>query len=278
MPLPVSVLIVTKNEERRLPRCLDSLNGAFGETIVTDSESADRTREIALARGAVYVPFRWNGQLPKKRQWCLENIPLRHEWVFFLDADEEATPGFIAALSGIDWARAQEAGFFVPARYVMQGRALKGGLRNNKLCLFHRARMAFPPVDDRAIPGMGEMEGHYQPVTKAGFAACAIGQIKAPLLHHAFDGGFDKGSAWAARHERYAAWEAGMDEAGLWPQDPVRSRRILKAFFKALPCRAEIAFLHSYVLKAGFRDGLPGIALAQSRWRYYRMIRALKKR
>ncbi|MCD8498240.1 MAG: glycosyltransferase family 2 protein [Alphaproteobacteria bacterium] len=274
MARPISVIVVTKNEEARLPRALESLGSAFAEVIVVDSESADKTAAIAKNAGARVVDFRWNGAYPKKRQWCLDNIPLKHDWVFFLDADEEVTSDFIEDLARIDWEKTPEAGFFVSAHYVMNGKALKGGLRNNKLCLLHKGRMMFPPLNDLDIPGMGEIEGHYQPVRKPGYESAAIGRIKTPILHHAFD----DPAGWQARHERYAAWEAGMDQGGLWPQDPLRLRRVLKRLFKVLPCRAEAAFLHSYIFKAGFMDGAAGLKLAASRWHYYRMIRVLQKR
>lgn len=273
-PLPISVLIVTRNEEARLPRCLRALDGAFGEVVVIDSESADATAEIARRHGARAVSFRWNGAYPKKRQWCLENVPLRHDWIFFLDADEELTPGFIEALSRIGWENTPAAGYFVTARYVVNDRVLRGGLRNNKLCLLHRGRMEFPRVEDASLPGMGEIEGHYQPVRKAGCEHAPIGQIAESILHHAFD----DPQTWEERHARYAVWEAEMDARALWPADPVPARRVLKALFKALPFRAEAAFLHSYILKAGFIDGAAGFALAASRYRYYRAIRALAKR
>lgn len=272
--LPISVLIVTKNEEGRIRRCLSSLAQNFEQVVVIDSASTDSTQDLARAAGAEVVDFRWNGRYPKKRQWCLENLALRHDWVFFLDADEEATPEFLEAIGHIDWAEAPEAGFFVTGAYVLRGRVLRQGLQNNKLCLLHRARMEFPVVDDLDIPGMGEIEGHYQPVRTSGYERAPIGRIKPPILHHALA----DGPAWEERHQRYALWETGMDKQAGWPQDPVPTRARLKALFKALPFRAEAAFLHSYILKAGFLDGPDGFTLAYSRWRYYRMIARLKNR
>lgn len=259
--LPITAIIVTKNEEARIARCLNSLK-SFAEIIVVDSNSTDRTCDIVHTYGLKTVQFTWNGQYPKKRQWCLDTLALQHDWVFFIDADEEVTPEFVEALRDVDWASTPEAGFFVKARYVMNGKILRHGLKNNKLCLLHKHRMEFPVVDDLDIQGMGEIEGHYQPMPRQKFRT---GQIMPPILHYAFKG-------WAERHKRYALWEVGMDERKAWPQD---SRRI-KTLFKAIPLRAEAAFAHSYILKAGFLDGREGLILALTRWRYYRMIRALK--
>ncbi|MCD8493952.1 MAG: glycosyltransferase family 2 protein [Alphaproteobacteria bacterium] len=274
MVLPLSVLVTVKNEAKRIDKCIAGLQGRFGQVVVIDSESGDGTAEKAAHAGAEVVSYRWNGRYPKKRQWCLENLRLKYDWVFFLDADEEITPDFWEELSRIDWKTALAAGFFVKSVYVWKGRVLRHGLKNNKLCILHRARLAFPEVDDLDIPGMGEIEGHYQPLRKPGFEDAPLGQIRAPILHHTLE---DE-AGWQARHERYARWEAGMDEKGAWPQDPVWTRRWLKALFKALPCRGNIAFLHSFILKGGFRDGRAGLALARSRRDYYRAISRLKAR
>lgn len=273
-PLPLSVLITVKNEAVRIESCIASLGGCFGQVIVIDSESTDGTAPLAERAGAQVVSYRWDGRYPKKRQWCLENLDLRYEWVFFLDADEAMTPACLDELSRIDWQNAGESGFFVSSSYVLGGRVLHYGLRNNKLCLLHRGRMAFPVIDDLDIPGMGEMEGHYQPLPKPGFETAPLGQVKAPVLHYALE---DR-AEWDARHERYARWEVGMDARNLWPPDPSPWRARMKILFKALPLRPGIAFFHSYVLKRGFLDGGPGLTLALSRFHYYRAISRLKAR
>src|SRR5437762_12100224 len=70
--VPVTVLIPTLNEAKNLPRCLDHLTWA-DEIVVVDSCSTDDTARIARAYGASVLPFRWNGQWPKKRNWTLQN-------------------------------------------------------------------------------------------------------------------------------------------------------------------------------------------------------------
>ena len=124
-------------------------------------------------------------------------------------------------------------------------------------------------VDDLGLRGMGEIEGHYQPVLKEDYAADSIGTLDAQMQH---DAGADM-RAWEARHQRYAMWEAGMNALGAWPRDPVGWREFLKRVFRAMPVRDVAAFLHCYVLKFGFLDGAAGLDFARSRGRYYRMIR-----
>jgi len=85
--IPASVLIQTKNEEASIERCLAALSD-FDEVIVVDSNSVDRTAELAAASGATVINFTWNGAYPQKKQWQLEHAPTRHPWILFLDADE----------------------------------------------------------------------------------------------------------------------------------------------------------------------------------------------
>ena len=263
--IPVTVLVTTRNEARRIGRCLAALKD-FSEVIVVDSQSADETGALAGATGAGVVDFRWNGHYPKKRQWCLDNLSVKNDYIFFVDADEEITPELAQEIAGV--MADPLPGYFVRGRYVVGGRPLRFGLHNNKLALFDRRRFAFPAVDDLGLPGMGEMEGHYQPVPRT--PGTQIGQLKVPLLHHAEEG-------WDERHRRYAAWEAGMNVRGAWPADPVPWRQGFKRLFRALPGRPLWAFLHCYIVKAGALDGRAGLRLAAGRFRYYRMIAADSK-
>ena len=131
--------------------------------------------------------------------------------------------------------------------------------------------MAFPVVDDLGLP-MGEIEGHYQPVPKK--PGARIGSLKNPLLHYADW----SGERWRVRHEKYAAWEAGMNRRNAWPTDPDLKREAMKLLFRRAPLRPLIAFAHSYVVKKGFLDGKPGYDFARSRAEYYRMVaREMKK-
>lgn len=215
--------------------------------------------------------FDWDGRYPKKRQWCLDRLSLKHDWVLFVHADEIVPPDLVGELAALDFAHCDAAGYFIKGRYVVDGQPLRYGLQNNKLCLFDRRHLEFPVVDDLDVPGMGEIEGHYQPVLKAGHEDARIGQIQTPLLHYALDDQV----LWRVRHAGYATWEAAMIARGAYPVDPVPGRERLKRLFRRLPpvIRGAIAFLDSYIVKAGFLDGAVGWRLAQSRWAYYRIIR-----
>lgn len=266
----ITVIIITKNEEARIAEALRPLSTEFSDIRVVDSNSTDNTVKIARGFGAKIIPFSWNGQYPKKYGWCLEHIADAKEWILFVDADEIVTPALIAELQNL---KLQGAGYFIRARYRMHGRILKFGLVNNKLCLINRHKMKFPPVNDLDIEGMGEIEGHYQPVRRNYFKKEKIGTLKSTMIHDTYS---DE-KAWLARHERYAGWEAEMNRRNAWPRDPSFIRDMIKTIFRALPMRPLTAFLHSYILKAGFLDGWYGFKLARSRYLYYRMIEKLMR-
>lgn len=263
----VSVLITTLNEEARLRACIEALRG-FDDIIVIDSGSHDKTVEIAAQCGAWVSEYKWNGAYPKKRQYCLENLNIKHDYVFFVDADEIVTPALIEEIKALDF---KAAGYFVRGQYVWKGRVLKHGMTNNKLALFNRHKIEFPVIDDLDIEGMGEIEGHYQPVLKAAYAYEEIGQLHNPLIHDAYEG-------WQERHRRYAQWEAAMIKRGAYPKDPNAFRQILKQVFRRLPLRGFIAFFHCYFLKAGFLEGRAGFNFARSRLQYYQMVARFMRR
>ncbi len=268
--IPVSAVIVTKNEEQRIARCLAALEG-FGEIVVVDSNSTDRTYEIAAQAGARVETFTWNGAYPKKRQWCLDHLTLKYDWVFFIDADEVMMPELHDEMADLFSGSAPDcAGYFVQGAYHWRGKLLRHGLRNNKLCLLDRRKIEFPVIDDLDMPGMGEMEGHYQPVLKSEYKNEFIGRLKNPLVHYACE---DR-EGWLRRHERYADWEVAMNKKRAWPGDVSAARAMAKRVFRFIPFRPTAAFLHSYVLKGGVLDGAAGFDFALSRLTYYRMIRA----
>ena len=261
--IPVSVVICARNEEARMAACLTALKN-FDEVIVVDSGSTDNTVAVAQSLGAQVMPFSWDQQYPKKRQWCLDQLTLKHDWIFFVDADEIVTTALADEIRDI-MAAPDCDGYFVDGLYVIEGRVLTHGIKNSKLVLFHRRQFRFPVVNDLDLPGMGEMEGHYQPVA---VDAATIGRLKVPMLHYAYN----SGESWQSRHQRYAQWEAGMNARHAWPVDPLPHRQRIKEIFRALPCRGLIAFAHSYIVKCGFMDGRAGFGLALDRYRYYVMV------
>lgn len=258
--IPVTAIVATLNEEKNLARCLSSLE-QFDEIIVLDSNSTDKTQEIARSFGAMYIPFTWNGQYPKKRQWALDNLSLKHDRVFFIDADEEATAELCKEIALLDWAA---SGYFVRGLYVVEGKVLRHGIHNKKLCLFDRWKIAFPVVNDLGVEGMGEIEGHYQPVLKSDLRE-KLPVLRNAVLHHALD----DSDRYTRRHNGYTLWQKGMDERKAHPEDPVKWRQFSKALYRRLPFKGAIFFLYYYVARLGFLERCYNAAIFREKRKYH---------
>lgn len=264
--LPITALVMTKNEAGNIVRCLRSLD-CCQKVIVVDSFSSDKTAKIAEQYGAKVMPFEWNRQYPKKRQWSLDNIPIRTPWVFFVDADEVVSSSLRNELERLMKKNKTKDAYFVSSFNVWKDKLLRHGRLNSKIVLFKKGTVFFPNMYDEEELNMGEIEGHYQPFVKG-----AIGRLQKPLIHY---GPNDK-AAWLEKHRRYARWMAWMivnghqnklfnTEKGL--------RKGIKSFFLWLPFKPLVAFIDSFILKFGFLDGTGGFCYAILRARYYIMIR-----
>ena len=141
--IPVTAIVMAKNEERNLAKCLRSV-AQFAQVFVVDSNSTDTTRAIAESFGARVIPFVWNGRYPKKKQWCLENLPFEYDWVLYLDADEELTPEAADEIADVLHVGPRYAAYFAGYNYVFLGRVLKHGHRIYKLVSSTDAGHAFP--------------------------------------------------------------------------------------------------------------------------------------
>lgn len=260
--IPVSVIVMTRNEAVNLRACLESVR-EFREVFVVDSGSTDGTPDIAADMGAVVVPFMWDGGYPKKKQWCLERLPFIGDWVLYLDADERLTPALVRELAALMRDGPRHAGYFVTGRPVFLGQRLRFGAANHKLIMMDRRRASFPVVPDLDVATMWEVEGHYQPVVDG-----RIGRLKHPLLHE------DRKplSTWFDRHNRYSDWEAALCNDGRMASLVDRERglrRVLKHIRSNTPMRPLMVFLHAYVLKLGLLDGRAGFHHALARAFYH---------
>lgn len=267
-PIPASVIVMTRNEERNLPFCLASVRD-FAEIFVVDSASTDRTRAIARDHGATVVPFRWDGRYPKKKQWCLDNLPFSHDWVLYLDADEAVTPEAAREISQLlAGGAAPDRGYFVRSDFVFLGRRLRHGHRSMKLALLDRQWARFEDIDDLDVQTATEVEAHYQPVVSG-----SIGVLRGRIVHDDRNTLFQ----YFDRHNRYSDWEASVRSRAVLAHHPESQpglRLLRKRLFVVLPARGVVSFLHSYVFRLGFLDGRAGLHYALARAFYYWQIRA----
>lgn len=276
-PLPVAggqgpdIVVMTRDSAAVLEECLASVRG-LGPVWVVDSASTDATAEITLRHGARLVPFQWNGQYPKKKQWCLENLSFNGRWVLFLDSDERLTPGIVAAIRAALAAPVPEvAAFYLRAEPIFLGRRLRHGRQHEKIALMDRTRAVFPPCVDIGAEVGWEVEGHYQPRLdgRAARLEGRLAHIVGPDLSAAF-----------ARHNGYSDWAAaepvGRQMPALRQGEPWR-RRMAKALVERSGLAPLLAFADSYLLRLGFLDGAAGLHYALFRGFYYWQI-AVKRR
>lgn len=260
--IPVSVVIPIRNEEANLPRCLESVRWA-DEIIVVDSQSTDASAAVARRYGAEVVQFHFNGVWPKKKNWALEHLPFRHEWVLILDADEVMPPDAAAEIGRVVAADGEgHAGFWINRRFMFMGRWLRHAYYPNwNLRLFkHRLGRYERLVQGATQSGDNEVHEHI-------LVHGTTGRLRCEMDHYAF-ASID---VFVEKHNRYSNWEARLEvENGLGsprsvaPQSvPVRIRRTLKRFARRLPFRPTLRFLYVYVLQAGFLDGREGYLFAR---------------
>lgn len=261
-PIPISIIVMTRNEAANIAACLAPL-AAFAQVLVVDSHSEDGTAAIAASRGAEVLSFHWNGMYPKKKQWCLSHPAVRRDWVMFVDADERLTPQLVVELANLMREQPTHAAYFVDSRPFWLGRVLRHGTPYRKIALLHRRRTRFPVCPDLHVSRMWEVEGHYQPVIDG-----SVGRLSAPLIHADAKPPAD----WFDRHNRYSDWEAALADSGGTPALLAGERglrRLAKRLLAALPGRPLLAFAHAYLWHLGFLDGKAGWHHALSRAFYY---------
>jgi glycosyltransferase involved in cell wall biosynthesis len=258
--VPVSILIPAKNEEANLPRCLASVAWA-DEILVVDSQSTDRTAEIAAAHGARVVQFHFNGTWPKKKNWALENVDWRNEWVFILDADEEMPPEAEAEFREIVTSPAGADGYWINRRFWFLGQWLRHAYYPNwNLRLFRHALGRCEKLTDVATQS-GDNEVHEHVVVRGTTA-----KLRCEMAHHAFP----SVEVFMEKHNRYSNWEARVaadrclhGSGSRIQSGRVGMRRRLRQLSQRLPFRPLLRFLYVYVWQLGFLDGRAGYWFAR---------------
>jgi glycosyltransferase involved in cell wall biosynthesis len=252
---PVSVIVPVKNEAGNLARCLPALAWA-DEVFVVDSQSTDGTDRVAAAFGATFVQFFYSGTYPKKKNWALENLPFRNEWVLIVDADEVVPPELATEVA----ARivSQEAdGYYLNSQYHFLGRHIRhcGYSECWNLRLFKHRLGRYEKMPDRTGGRAGDNEAH-EHVELEG----RVLRLRNKLEHHAYP----TVAVWVEKHNRYAIWEAANFERFLSEPIPAtigrgkRWKRWLKRITLRLPLRPLVRFIYAYFLRLGFLDGKPG--------------------
>ena len=258
--VPVSVLIPIKNEAENLPRCLACVQWA-DEIFVVDSQSTDNSAEVAERHRANVVQFEFNGTWPKKKNWALEHLPFRNDWVFILDADE-----VLPAQAGVEIASAIRnanaiAGYWINRRFFFLGRWLRHSYYPNwNLRLFLHSLGRYERLTI-AETRSGDNEVHEHVIVKG-----PTGRLRCEIDHYAFP----SIEVFIEKHNRYSNWEARVaaDKFLHGRSDELRSvaverRRRLKMLSHHLPFRPLLRFLYIYIWQKGFLDGREGYYFAR---------------
>jgi glycosyltransferase involved in cell wall biosynthesis len=251
--MDISVLIPVFNEARNIVACIDSVRWA-GEILVADSGSNDGTVELAEASGARVVQFQWNGQFPKKKNWALENIPWKNEWVLILDADERITAELAAEIQQ-ELKQPRADGYFINRRFNFLGKWIRhcGYYPSWNLRLLRHSKGRYEKMH-QGDTGSGDNEVHEHVVLNGKSA-----YLTHDMLHFAYPDIY----TWMEKHNRYSNWEAQIETRG----NPVgaldigkhqNARRKLRTLSRQMPFRPTLRFIYSYVLQRGFLDGMEG--------------------
>ena len=240
----LSVILITRNEEANLDDCLASLEGIAQQIVVVDTNSADRTLEIAQKYGATIArPSDWPGFGPQKNR-ALDLAT--GDWVLSLDADERLTPALRSEIVTAVHHSAQINCFAIPRLSWYCGRFIRhsGWSPDYVDRLFKRgtARFSDDLVHERLIPNG------------------AVAKLENPMLHYSFM----NYSQVLQKLDRYSTASAEQAFAQGKTSSPLKA--VLHGVW---------AFIRTYIIRAGFLDGGQGFTLAISNGQgtYYRYIK-----
>jgi glycosyltransferase involved in cell wall biosynthesis len=262
----ISVLILTKNEEKDLPGCLKSV--AWSDDVhVFDSFSTDGTEAIAQEGGVNFVQRQFDGYA-SQRNAALNGVPFRHEWIFILDADERPTPELAGEMQrAAEAAPAGVNGFRLRRRDFFNGTWLKHAqISPYYVRLVRRGTARYT----REVNEVLEVEGQ-------------IGELKSYLDHFPFSKGL---AHWISKHNTYSTMEARVIAAGFSRQaaswrialtaKDFHARRVAqKAIFYRLPARPLIKWLYMMFVRGAILDGRAGIVYAnlQAMYEYWIVLK-----
>jgi glycosyltransferase involved in cell wall biosynthesis len=241
----LSAIVITKNEERAIRRCLESVAWA-DEIVVVDSGSTDRTPEICRELGVrFHATEEWPGYGPQK------NRALRaatSEWVFSIDADEWVTPELRAEIEHALRKNDRADGYALPRRSSFCGRFMQhsGWWPDYVVRLFRRNAGHFSddPAHERVI------------------VTGKVARLREPLMHEAIL----NLEQMIAKMDAYSTATAQMKFA--------RGERstLLSALLHGV-----WTFVRTYLLRLGFLDGREGfmLAVANAEGSYYRYLKLM---
>lgn len=234
--LPVSLIIIARNEEENLPRCLKSSAGWVSEIVGVINDCTDKTKEILESYGAEVYERKWEGSTEQK------NYALKHAtmpWILSLDADEEITPALKREIEAFIASPEDYSAASFPRKTWFWGKWVKHGdwYPDRVIRIFKREDASFVGgKDHERIETLGKTK-----------------KLKAHLNHFSFRSINDiitKYPRFGDAHLKYQ-----LEHNKKWS--------LLKTIL-----RAKWRFFRCYFIKQGFRDGYTGLFIAINQFFY----------
>ena len=251
MKAPVSVLILTYNEELNLPDCLAGATELSDDVHVVDSFSTDQTVQIAnqYCASVIQHEFAYPAQ---QKNWALDNLPFKYEWLLVLDADERVPEDLRAEIAEVVQSDGNgRDGFWMRYRLMFYGKWIR--------------HCGWYPTWILRLVRRGEVRWEDRPVDEHAVVTGSVGRLQHDIIHESLrDMHF-----WIAKHNGYSTHNAriyaltGSDRADgvtpSWLGNQAERKRFIKQYiWPHLPGRSFFFFLYMYFFRLGFLDGLHG--------------------
>lgn len=264
--IDMTVIILTKNEEKNLSDCLESLKDSFERVIIVDSYSEDETYSISQKYDCEFVQHAF-ANYGEQFQWALEHLEIKTKWVFRLDADERLTEKSLDEIKFLANKHYEDNinGIVFPLEVKFMGKRLRygGTYPFKKLCIFKKdfAYMEKREMDEQIIITEGE-----------------IVEMKNVSLHE----DFKSLTYWIDKHNWYATRAAkdflnrakkGDEYADLDRSAKIRRYVKYNIYYK-LPSiiRTSSYFFYRYFIRLGFLDGYIGFLYNFLQAYWYRVL------
>lgn len=255
-----SILILTLDEKLNIADCIESVAWA-DDVVVLDSYSSDDTVARAEASGARVFQRKFD-DFGSQRNYALNEIDFKYDWVFHLDADERFNDELRIECERVI-ALDRMSAYFVPNRIIFLGKWIPRCTQYPypQVRLIKRGEVRF------AKSGHGQKEDQAQR---------GVGHINIAYDHYNFSKGIED---WIAKHNRYSSEEARLacevkqrPLAECLSTDQMIRKRAMKSWFVRMPGRPLIKFVYLYFIKLGFLDGMPGLVYCRLQMLYESMI------